>query len=303
MSKKPLRYFSTFTGIGGLDYGLELLGAKCVGFSEIRESSIEIYKSHYPTHEWFGDITKIDPKKIPDFDVFTGGFPCQSFSLAGERKGFEDRRGQMIFTIYDILMEKKPEFLALENVKGILTHDKGKTYRNVFKLLTAAGYNVRCVLFNASHYGSAQGRERVIFLGRRGKDWPALNPVITDDTKRFRDIRTEPTFKEFLSPRSLLRFESTGGKGFEVVGGYDRVNTITTGVSSSGRKMLITQEPDGRWRKLTRLEAERLQNFPDGWTDGATTADAWFALGNAVNCAVSKYLFTEYLPSVGWWKV
>ncbi len=70
-----------------------------------------------------------------------------------------------------------------------------------------------------------------------------------------------------------------------------------------GQEMLITQEPDGRWRKITRLEAERLQNFPDGWTDGATTADAWFALGNAVNCAVSKYLFTEYLPSVGWWKV
>lgn len=184
-----LRYFSTFTGIGGLDHGLEKMGAECVGFSEIKESSIAIYKGHYPDHECLGDLTKIDPKSLPDFDVFTGGFPCQSFSLAGARRGFKDRRGQMIFYIYDVLVEKKPEYVVLENVKGITTHDGGDTYRSVFRILSMAGYHVRCVLLNASHYGSPQARERVVFLGRRSADFPAKAPEARDMAKRFRDVR------------------------------------------------------------------------------------------------------------------
>lgn len=208
----------------------------------------------------------------------------------------------MIFYIYDILMAKKPEFVVLENVKGIAMHEGGKTYRSVFKLLQSAGYSVRVVLLNSAHYGSAQARERVIFLCRRGKDFARKNPEIRDDKKRFRDIRTEFDAKDLLSERTLERLEETGAiKGFELIGGYDRVNTLTTGVSSSGRRMLVTQEPDGRWRRLTCLEAERLQGFPDGWTQGKSTAKRWFALGNAVNCKVSEYLFTDYLKGL-WWE-
>jgi DNA (cytosine-5)-methyltransferase 1 len=108
-----MKYFSTFTGIGGLDMGLAD-EHECVGFSDIKESSIEIYKRHYPKHKNFGDITKIDFKKLPDFDILTGGFPCQAFSLAGLRKGFEDRKGQLIFYIYDLIVAKKPQFVVLE---------------------------------------------------------------------------------------------------------------------------------------------------------------------------------------------
>src|SRR3990167_5459908 len=107
-----VRYFSLFTGIGGLDYGLEKMGANCVGYSDIKKSSIEIYESHYPEHSNYGDITKINFIDLPDFEVLTGGFPCQSFSLAGLRKGFEDtknKKGQMIFYIYELLKEKKPQ--------------------------------------------------------------------------------------------------------------------------------------------------------------------------------------------------
>lgn len=301
---KKLRYFSTFTGIGGLDYGLEQLGAECVGFSDIKDSSIRIYQRHYPKHVPFGDITKIDPKKIPDFDVFTGGFPCQAFSLAGMRKGFKDRRGQMIFFIYDILMEKKPEFLVLENVKGITTHNGGATYESVFKLLSAAGYHVRVVLLNSAHYGSAQARERVIFLGRRSADFPKKHPEKVDDEKRFRDVRGAYEEGDELSERTLdrmMQYIADGRKGFEVVGGYDRVNTLTTGVSSSGRSMLVTEEPDGTWRRFTVEEAEKLQGFPVGWTQGESKANRWYALGNAVNCKISEYLFTDYLKDL-WWK-
>lgn len=305
---KDLRYFSTFTGIGGLDMGLEKAGAQCVGFSEIRNSSIDIYKRHYPGHENFGDITKIDPKRIPDFDVFTGGFPCQSFSVAGLHKGFGDRRGQMIFYIYDILMEKRPEFAVLENVKGITMHDEGRTYRNVMRLLSSAGYHVRVVLLNSAHYGSAQARERLLFLCSRSTDFPAKEPERRDDTRRFRDFRTPHGPKDVVSERTLARLHKRAAMGvhkkfhdaFETIGGYDRVPTLTTGASSNGHRTLVTWEDECGWRTLTTTEGERLQGFPDGWTDGARRADRWFAIGNAVNCSVSDYLFNDYLKGL-WW--
>lgn len=299
-SKTALRYFSTFTGIGGLDWGLEKQGAKCVGYSEIKKSSIEIYSKHFPDHHNYGDITKIKPEELPDFDIFTGGFPCQAFSVAGVRKGFTERRGQMIFYVYDILVAKKPEFFVLENVKGISTHNRGETYRNVFKLLMAAGYNVRVVLLNAAHYGSPQARERVVFIGSRSHDFPAKNPEKVDDSKRFRDIRVkkyEPT--DVLTEKTLERLEG-GNKYFTPVGGYDRLKTLTCGVSASGMRMLVTQEDDGTWRRLNVTEGERAQGFPDGWTEGVSNSKRWFAIGNAVNCNVSDYLFNNYLKGV-WW--
>lgn len=297
---KKLKYFSTFTGIGGLDWGLEKMGAECVGFSEVKESSIKIYNRKYPKHQCYGDITKIDPKELPDFDVLTGGFPCQSFSIAGHRKGFDDRRGQMIFFLYDILLAKKPEFAVFENVKGILTHDGGKTYQNVFKLLSAAGYSVRCVLLNSMNYGSAQARERVVFLCRRGKDFEEKLPEKIDASKRFRDVREKlrEDFK-WVRPETAEKFYS-GERKVSFVGGYDKCNTLTTGISTSGRASVVTQEADGRLRYLEVLEGERLQGFPDNWTEGERLADRWFAIGNAVNCKVSEYLFCDYLKGL-WW--
>lgn len=294
-----MKYLTTFTGIGGLDWGLEKIGAECIGFSEIKESSVKIYLRHYLNRRNFGDITRVIPEDLPDFDILTGGFPCQSFSIAGLRRGFKDRRGQMIFYLYDILLAKKPEFAVFENVKGILMHDKGKTYRNVFKLLSFAGYNVRVVLLNALNYGSAQNRERVIFLCRRGMDFFAEKPEVVDDTKRFRDFRDcNASHFRWVGRKPFARFEDGKGKGFVAIGGYDRVNTITTGISSSGRDQIIVQEVDGRFRYMTALEAERLQGFPDGWTEGESESARWFALGNAVNCRMSDYLFTNYLKKV-----
>jgi len=298
---KKLKFFSTFTGIGGLDWGLEKIDAECIGFAEIKESSIKAYSSHYPNRKNFGDITKIDPKELPDFDVFTGGFPCQSFSIAGDRKGFKDRRGQMIFFIYDILVAKKPEFVVLENVKGLLTHNNGKTYQNVFKILSSAGYSVRCVLLNASHHGSAQARERIVFLCRRGKDFNKKNPEKVDGSARFRDIRdTNQKVYRYVSPETLEKFMD-GRRKATFIGGYDKVNTLTTGASTSGRASVVVQEKDGRFRYLTELEGERLQGFPDGWTECLSRVDRWYAIGNAVNCKISEYLFTDYLKDL-WFK-
>ena len=293
-----IKYFSSFTGIGGLDMGLEEIGAECVGFSEIKKSSIEIYNKNYPDRKNYGDLTKIDPSSLPDFDLFIGGFPCQSFSLAGLRKGFGDKRGHMIFYIYDILIKKKPKFVVLENVKGLLNHDKGKTYENVLKLLVHAGYNVRVLLLNSLNYGSAQNRERLLFLCSK-EQFDLKIPVIVDNKKVFRDIIDIDETNYKLIPnndRNFAKVEQQRVFNFELIGGYDKVGTLTTQYGC-GEKVVQYKE----WfRYLTPLECERLQGFPDNWTKGVKNNNRYFALGNAVNCNVSKYLFKEYLKNV-WW--
>jgi site-specific DNA-cytosine methylase len=143
-------------------------------------------------------------------------------------------------------------------------------------------------------------------LCKRGEDFEEKNPEVIDNTKRFRDIRdSEKEIPVFLSEKTMDRLKRTKGeKGFELIGGYDRVNTLTTGVSSSGRNMLIVVDnkkgEEERLRRVKCIEAERLQGFPDNWTLGERTADRWFALGNAVNCYVSDYLFNVYLKGL-WW--
>jgi DNA (cytosine-5)-methyltransferase 1 len=296
-----LKYFSTFTGLGGLDMGLEEIGAKCVGYSEIKKTSIVIYERHYPNHVNFGDVTEIDYAALPDFDILTGGFPCQSFSLAGLRKGLTDgkgKKGAMVLYLHNLLVAKQPDYFVLENVKGILNHDGGKTYTKIFRLFEHAGYRVRVVMLNALYYGSAQNRERVIFLGSK-KEFPDKTPVIVDDTKRFKDVfdNMESGYKPIKdTDRNRLKIEQLLQFKFELIGKWDRVGTLVT-QPGCGEKAV----PYKDWyRMLTPLECERLQNFPDNWTAGASDAARYFAMGNAVNCNVSRYLFTNYLKGL-WW--
>jgi site-specific DNA-cytosine methylase len=161
---------------------------------------------------------------------------------------------------------------------------------------------VRVVQLNAAHYGSAQARERVVFLCRRDKDFLAINPGEIDGSKRFRDFRDLTGPFRSLSDKSLARMKRKDGDGFLPVGGWDRINTLTTGISSSGRDSLVIREKDGELRYMTALEGERLQGFPEGWTQGESLANRWYAIGNAVNCAVSRYLFTDYLKKLWWTK-
>ncbi len=203
----------------------------------------------------------------------------------------------MIFYLYDLLVEKQPKYAVLENVKGILSHDDGRTFQSVLKLLQAAGYSTRVLLLNSANYGSAQSRERVFFLCMRGEDFPAMKPWVVDNTKRFRDVRDNEGGSKYINT-TLEEADAIENIAI-LVGGYDRVNTLTTKASSSGRKTLLVDsfEP-ALLRELTLTEAERLQGFPDGWTNSESESDRWFALGNAVNCKVSEYLFGSYLPKV-----
>ena len=295
-----IKYFSLFTGIGGLDYGLEKRQAFCVGFSEIKKSSIKIYKSHYPEHQNWGDITKINFIDLPDFDILTGGFPCQSFSLMGLRKGlkdFKNKKGTMILYIYEVLIIKQPKYFVLENVRGILNHDRGKTFLKIFRLFNNAGYNVRVLLLNSLYYGYAQNRERIIFLGSK-LDFEKIRPEIKDEKKRFLDIREE--ISDYKKPKDTKRnkdkIEQLLHYNYELIGKYDRVGTLMTKYGGGDKLVWDTKFNDFRY--LTVKECERLQGFPDNWTKGVSDNLRYWALGNAVNCNMSDYLFNDYLQKV-----
>ena len=122
-----MKYFSMFSGIGGFEYGMEQSkhDFECVGFCEVDKYAISIYTRHFPTHRNYGDATKINTEELEDFQFLVGGFPCQAFSIAGKRKGFEDARGTLFFEIARVLRDKKPQYFLLENVKGLLSHDGG----------------------------------------------------------------------------------------------------------------------------------------------------------------------------------
>jgi len=138
----------------------------CVGFSEIDKYAVEIYNKHF-NHTNFHDITKINAKELPDFELLVGGFPCPSWSIAGKRGGFEDLRGQLVFDIIRILRGKKPRMFVLENVKGILSHDKGNSMEVICEALCESGYAIDFEVLNSKDFGVPQNRERVFIIGKR----------------------------------------------------------------------------------------------------------------------------------------
>ena len=162
-----MKYFSMFSGIGGFEYGIQKATNnqwECVGYSEIDKYAIQVYSKHFPTHTNYGNATKINPTELPDFDILVGGFPCQSFSIAGKRKGFEDTRGTLFFEIARILKAKKPSTCLLENVKGLVNHNGGKTFATILSTLSELGYDVEWQVLNSKHFGVPQNRERVFII-------------------------------------------------------------------------------------------------------------------------------------------
>ena len=165
------------------------------------------------------------------------------------------------------------------------------------KLLTYAGYNVRVVLLNSLYYGSAQSRERLFFLGSK-KDFEIKVPDILDDKKRFRDIRENDGKYRLINKteQNIKKINQKHVRNFELIGGYDRVGTLTTQYGC-GEKLVYEEKKDD-FRYLTVLECERLQGFSEGWTKGVGDNSRYWALGNAVNCDVSDYLFNNYLKGL-----
>jgi len=165
-----LKVFEAFAGYGGASFALNraAISHKVVGYSENDKFASELYEKNHPGVKAFGDITEIVPKAIPDFDLFTGGFPCQPFSQVGLGLGEADIRGTLFYDIIRICKEKRPKHVLLENVKGLRTNKHGKTLQTIVKQLTQLGYDVHVQLLNSKDYGIPQNRDRLWIYGYQG---------------------------------------------------------------------------------------------------------------------------------------
>lgn len=168
---KTIKFIDLFAGIGGIRKGFELaceergLKTKCVFTSEIKPYAVDVLKQNHPGEKIHGDITKIDENKIPNFDFLLAGFPCQAFSMAGKRLGFQDTRGTLFFDVARILKAKKPKGFVLENVEGLVNHDGGKTLEVILNTLDELGYYVTAQVLNAKDFGVPQERKRIYIVG------------------------------------------------------------------------------------------------------------------------------------------
>ncbi|MCL2412973.1 MAG: DNA (cytosine-5-)-methyltransferase, partial [Bacteroidales bacterium] len=202
-SLQKLRFMDYCAGIGAGRLGLERgANAVCVGYSEIMGASVKTYNILHNTknEENFGDLTKIDTRNLPDFDIMIAGFPCQTFSIIGQRKGFEDDRGQVIYHLIEILNDKNVPYFILENVKGLINHDKGNTIKTIAKALENAGYYIDYRVLNSVNYGVPQMRERVYFVGIK-KDKAKQGKFVWSD-----EIKT-PDVREYLCDENAAIFD------------------------------------------------------------------------------------------------
>jgi DNA (cytosine-5)-methyltransferase 1 len=235
------------------NYKIRKDGPTCVGYSEIDKYAIQIYERHF-NHKNYGDIRKIKARSLPDFDLLIGGFPCQSFSVAGKRRGFKDTRGTLFFEIARILSAKKPKLLLLENVKGLLSHDQGRTFATILSTLDGLGYDIQWEVLNSKNFGVPQNRERVFIVGHlRKESRPEIFSIEKDDRR--------------CGEQHVPKQKATRG-----------VRNMSDLKSRWRHTMRI--------RKLTPIECERLQGFPDGWTEGVSDTQRYKTLGNAVTVNV-----------------
>mgnify|MGYP005802247205 CR=1 FL=1 len=267
-----MKYLSLFSGIGGFELGIQRANdnSECVGFSEINKYAIQIYNKHFPNHKNYEDITKINASTLPNFELLCGGFPCQSFSVAGKRKGFDDTRGTMFFEIARIIKEKQPRLLLLENVKGLLSHNKGDTFFTIISTLDELGYDCQWQVLNSKNHGVPQNRERVFIVGHlRGTSRPEVFPL--------GEANDESTNEVYISEINQLNKPKHSN---DRVYGTDGVSPTLNTMQGGNRQPFIKE--DSKIRRLTPTECERLQGFPDNWTDGISDTQRYKCLGNAV---------------------
>jgi len=343
--KADIPYFSMFSGIGGFELGLQNASNrfKCVGYSEIDKFAIRTYESHFKGVKNYGDATKIKPDQLPRFDLLTGGFPCQAFSISGNRLGFKDNRGNLFFEIYRVIRARKPRIVFLENVKGLLSHSEGRTFAVILSKMDELGYNVEWEVLNSKHFGVPQNRERVFIIGHiRGESFRQIFPLFKSDSENKelcgKSLKTyqkshfqtgrvyqvdgispsiiTPSGGNHLpiilsnQPRTGDPFK--GGTGLLASDEYSfTIDTkphlvlpaITLELSKSygkyqSPKILDILEQNGtNLRRITPIECERLQGFPDNWTLGSDTA-RYRQLGNAVTTNVITEIGKEIEKNV-----
>lgn len=304
-------FIDLFAGIGGFRMALQNLGGKCVFTSEWDEQAKKTYETNYGEVP-FGDITKESTKShIPaQFDLLCAGFPCQAFSIAGKRGGFEDTRGTLFFDVAEIISKHRPSAFFLENVKGLRNHDRGKTLATILNVLrNDLGYYVpEPQIMNAKHFGVPQNRERLFIVGFRedqGVD-EFKYPAPMDEKTAIADIleEQEVSVKYYLSTQYIktlkdhkARHENKGnGFGYEIIAHDGIANALLCGGMGRERNLIVDDRITNYTpvtkikgevnregiRKMTPREWARLQGFPDDFRIVVADVQAYKQFGNSV---------------------
>ena len=310
-----IKFIDLFSGIGGFRLAFDSVGAKCVFSADIDKHACETYKLNFNDYP-LKDVSKIDSQNIPNFDILCAGFPCQPFSIAGERKGFQDTRGTLFFDIERILKDKQPQVFILENVKGLVSHDQGKTLKVILKTLTdKLNYNVTSKVINSYDYGVPQNRERIYIIGFKNKniefefpqkidDKMNLNDILDDDitgseisvTAKFNvinNLKKHKKYAEIKNNELLLAYEIRKSR---CTFRYDSLSpTLTAKMGTGGNNVPVLVK---QMRKLTTRECLRIQGFPDSYKIKPNNAQSYKQIGNSVSVPVVTLLAKEIIKHI-----
>ena len=293
-----MKVVSLFSGIGGLDKGFVDAGYEVVWANDFDRYAVETYKANYSNEIVLGDINEIPLESIPVCDVVIGGFPCQPFSMMGEQRGFEDARGTLFFRIAEIIKHKidcdqKPKAIILENVKALKTHDQGRTFSTIKRILESdLGYKVYDNILNSADYGVPQTRNRTYIVCFSNMNADYSFPEKVELTYYMQDILEKNVDnKYFLSEKILPTILSNGTGGYNAKSEIDL--KIARPLCATMAKMhracqdnYVTQK--NRVRRLTPRECARLQGFSDDFVIPVSDCQAYKQFGNAVTVNVSR---------------
>ena len=337
--RSDFTFIDLFAGIGGIRTGFEANGGRCVFTSEWNEFSKKTYIENYGDHHPFiGDIVPVDASDIPDHDILLAGFPCQPFSIAGVSKknalgrphGFEcTTQGTLFFDVQRIIEAKRPAAFVLENVKNLVSHDKGNTFKVILHVLrNELNYDVHYKVIDGQHF-TPQHRERIIIVGFREKtrfSWddfevPSTKPVLSSilhktdgsepflpwDENRYFDHNQQsvqpkytltPKLWEYLKAYSDKHKAAGNGFGFGLVTGESVTRTLSARYFKDGSEILVSQGNGKRPRRLTPRECARLMGFPDTFRIVVSDTQAYRQFGNSVVVPVMSEVGRIVVPHV-----
>jgi len=344
---KTITFADLFAGIGGFHLALHGQGAKCVFASEWDEKSRKVYEDNFKhtaleifekrpygkakkqlvnelfsTTHFAGDISMVYPKDIPDHDILCAGFPCQPFSISGKQKGFDDVRGTLFFNVLEILKQKQPAVLFLENVKHLIHHDQGNTLRVILKELEEAGYLAEWDLLNAKDFGLAQNRERIVIVANKQKrfDFTKIkktsNAIISDILCTIGDFEVLSEKDYTILPKNLWKVQDSGlifcgyrNKSIRKAGTRPGTEHLSRVHKQPNRiyhvdgthPTLPSQESSGRFwiyddkrvRKLTIEECYSLQGFPKSFKKSRSLAASYNQIGNSVAIPMIEAVYQQ----------
>lgn len=306
---------SLFAGVGGFDLAFERAGVKVVASVEIDKKCQDVLAKHFPQSKIFGDIQGVTGEQliaagfVPGTGFIAGGFPCQDLSVAGKQEGLGGARSGLFWEICRILDETKAQGFVLENVGGLLSSNDGRDMRTVINALNERGYGIAWRTLNSQYFGVAQRRKRVFIVGFRGEGGERAAEVLAiAESRRWfagtgRKAESKPavgspkrtaddlihTFSKARRAQSVDDYETWVERDFT-----NTLNAFDNATEVRATELVISQ---GRVRRLMPIEMERLQGFPDNWTDGQADSNRYKQMGNAVTVPVAQWIIERMLAN------